>query len=236
MGMLYKIDIMNLDKIKLGSICLNIILLLALGILGHQYYTFNCQDYLVGDNVIVVPVKDTKPKEVANYRPAPKASVPIANLVAKKHTKLAKQLLPKVSLHNVSVLPDSSALPRGAVALPLGEVCYIEPGPCDTVNIYSDTITKADSHTIVINDTIQGTILGRSVLFVNLQPSKIAITDKWRVYVGVTGIYNARYFDRWGIGPSAALAIPKVGQIDYAYDVRNNTHTAGFKALIRFKK
>lgn len=138
---------------------------------------------------------------------------------------------------------DSVRFVSGASTAPIEGLVFL-PSPCDSIFYVSDTtrVRQPDSCTIVVNDTLMDNhIIGRSIWHVNLQPTiNTTITkvlkEKWKVFVGAQFSYNVRNQDRWGVGPSALLTIPKVGAISYYYDARNNAHTAGFDVLIRFKR
>ncbi len=113
--------------------------------------------------------------------------------------------------------------------------------PCDSVRTYLDSSVVANSHGIYHYDTILGKRLGSSLWFVNLKPEiQTTITkvrkQRWKVYAGALLSYSPRHPDRWGVSPGVLVAIPKVGAINYQYDVKNNEHTAGFYVLIRIKK
>lgn len=124
------------------------------------------------------------------------------------------------------------------------ELCQDISSPCDTINYYSDTTINRmpDSCMIVVNDTItDNKISGRSIWFQSRMPLiKTTITEvrkeKWKVYIGGAFTYNARELQRWGAGPEVLLTIPKIGGVNYIYDGKNNAHTIGVMALIRFKK
>lgn len=113
--------------------------------------------------------------------------------------------------------------------------------PCDSIRFYSDTCYAQNSYRAVVNDTVEGRILGRSVWFVNLTPEVTTTIEKrlrerWKFYIGGSVTINQRNMDRWGAGPSVLLTIPKIGGISYYFDAKNFAHTGSFYALIRLKK
>lgn len=173
---------------------------------------------------IVVKVPEAF-KTVAKKSLQPKATVSKKETV---HTTLS----PAASAA-FSVSADGSGNRTGASA-----------SPCDSINYYSDTTINPmpDSCIIVVNDTIaDNKITGRSIWYVRLDPIiTTTIThvkkEKWKVYVGGAFTYNSLHQDRWGAGPSALLAIPKIGGVNYYFDAKNMSHTVGVMALIRFKK
>lgn len=231
MGLLYKIA-MNNDKIKAYSLGLNIALIaVVLFLLIDRYNTIGqpCDELV---RIDTIHVKDTEPKEIYNAVPVPDKQIAVSELGKKKYKHLP----------SVKPIPGKvdTAFHVGVYAAEgCAGVAPAAPTVCDTINLYSDTLHQADNYTAIINDTVQGRILGRSVYFVNLKP-QVEITrrvkERWKVYVGVNATYNASYLNRWGIGPSALLTIPKIGGISYTYDVHNNAHTGGLYALLRFKK
>lgn len=113
--------------------------------------------------------------------------------------------------------------------------------PCADVAYYSDTI-EAEQVKAVINDTVvNNRIFGRSVWLANLKPEVRTTTtvvkkEKWKFYVGASFTINQRFMNRWGVGPSALVTIPKVGGISYTFDARNFAHTGSFFVLVRLKK
>jgi hypothetical protein len=232
------------DTVKYGSLCLNVALItLVIMLLKHC----GCPPcYEPGQTVVKIDTirpLDTIPKVISVGIPTPVKSIP---------KKVFKKAVRKQSLHTDSVWQidtDGKAFAYvkdfHGVGLAeddcQGQAVASVPSPCDTINIYSDTIYKRDTCTFIVNDTVEGLILGRSILYANLQPLiRETIThvkkDKWKVYVGGAFTYNGKFLDRWGAGPKAAVTIPKIGAVDYYFDAKNMSHTVGVMALIRFRK
>jgi hypothetical protein len=232
------------DPVKFFSLGLNIaFVVLVIMLLKHC----GCPPcYEAGETVVTIDTirpTDTIPKMISLGVPTPVKSIP--KKVFKKATVKKSFTVDSVwqidtdgkafayvkDFHGVGLAEDDC----------LGPAVASVPSPCDTINIYSDTIYKRDTCTFIVNDTVEGRILGRSILYANLQPLiRETIThvkkDKWKVYVGGAFTYNGKFLDRWGAGPKAAVAIPKIGAIDYYFDAKNMSHTVGVMALIRFKK
>ena len=196
----------------------------------------DCSSEPVSIKIDSIRPKDITPKVISNQVPVPVKSIPRAKFIQK-----AKPVLKPTHAINAQVNSNSfHGLVKPEVDS-VGSTAASALNPCDTINIYADTIQKPDTCTFIINDTVEGRILGRSILYANLQPMirttiEKTLKEKWKVYVGGAFTFNAKEFSRWGIGVTGALAIPKLGMVDYTYDIRNNAHTVGVLALIRFKK
>lgn len=211
------------NKITQYSILLNIILAGVIVCMLKECHCPDCGE-VTTVKIDTIRPKDTTPKVIS-------VSVPVAvKSIPKKHYRSAA----------VSQKEAVVVLYEGKAEDGMGGN-YVASAPCDTINIYSDTIHKPDTCTIIIKDTVEGRILGRSVLYANLQPLirttvTKTIKEKWKVYVGGAVTVNAKDYNRWGVGVTGAISIPKVGLADYTYDIKNNAHTVGVLALIRFKK
>ncbi len=216
------------DSIKFYSLVLNVATITMIVLMLKQCHCPPCME--PGETKIVHdtiwPKAELKPIAV---------KVPEAyKAVARKDIKPAKAIARTAAF--VRSFPDTAR----NHTVDSNQICYDE---CDSVRYYSDTIRNhtPDTCEIVINDTVIGKITGRSVWYVNLKPEiRTTITqvrkEKLKVYVGGAFTLNARFGERWGAGPSALMAIPKVGAINYYYDAKNNAHTAALMALIRFHK
>lgn len=215
------------DKVRFYSILLNVVLLLTCGFFLNQWLNKPCPSC---DGEIVRIKHDT-------IYPAPIlkpiiAKVPEAYKVIAAFKKPARRISP------VSVSADSSGVAGASVT----QACeYIaEPSACDSIRFYLDSSLVVNDHRLYIKDTVEGKLTGRSVWYVNMKPEVITTTEKvhaerLKFYLGASVIINQRYLDRWGIGPSALLTIPKIGGISYSFDAKNFAHTGTFYALIRFR-
>ncbi len=220
----------RIEKLRLTSLVLNIIFIPAFLFVLWLYLTKPCPPCQEpGTTVIkteVIPVKDSSLKKVSVKVPVPYAVKP-KYILKKGKLKPVVNSLPAVPQVNTVEECDSA----GTVA----------PSPCDSVYFYSDT-TKADSVTIVANDTVMNNkIIGRSIWVVNLKPNtKITETtvkpERWKFYIGGSFTIYQREITRWGAGPSMLLTIPKIGGFSYTFDAKNFGHMGTFYALIRLKK
>lgn len=220
----------NWDTTKKISVWLNIILLLLLcGIgLGWDRLCPKCDSF---ERVTVI--HDTvypsdKPVVIFEGKPEP---VKQKKLTQRKKKQL-EAILPQIS----EVVGIDKGKPE--------EVPIIEDkeaAPCDYLTTYTfDTIIPNQAH-ITLNQEVVGYVTWQQIEYANLTPQvTTTITkvpkEKIKCYLGIAGTFNGNEFRRWGIGAQGALAIPKVGAVTYYYDAKNNAHTAGFLALIRFKK
>lgn len=171
---------------------------------------------------------------------------PIVVKVPEAYKTVAKKSIKPIATVKKSLTVDSSLFHGVGTAEAdcAGNAVASVPSPCDSIAYYSDTTINRmpDSCIIVVNDTVQDNkISGRSVWFASRMPLiKTTITEvrkeKWKVYIGGAFTFNGKYLDRWGAGPKALVTIPKIGGFDYYYDVKNNAHTIGAMALIRFKR
>lgn len=220
------------DRTKFASVLLNVVLMAAL--LLHSWWCSNIPCYEAGETIVVhdtIYPKDTTLKLVSVGVKQPVQSIPKQRVsVHPVHSGRGDSSIPAAPPTLFSHVKEAGGFERGA-----------SPSPCDTVNIYSDTI-RSDDMKAVINDTlVDNRLAGRSVWMVNLKPEVRTTTtlvkkEKWKVYVGGAVTVNQREMNRWGAGPSAMLTIPKVGGIGYYFDAKNFCHSASFMALIRFKK
>lgn len=207
---------MNRLTLTLGGLAL--LFAFTTGLFAWLYFTKRCPPcYDSGKTVIeYVQVKDSSLKPIS-------VKVPVAKKIKRKGASVPV------------AKPDSIRI----VAGDCDTTIILPPSPCSEVVVYSDTIT-GDSIKAVINDTLaDNRIIGRSVWMVNLKPdTKITVVkrERWKFYVGASFTVNQRFMGRWGIGPSALLAIPKIGAISYTFDARNFAHTGGLYVLIRVKK
>ena len=217
----------RIGKLRLTSLLANVVLVPAFIILLWLYLTKPCPECLPIERVVTktvtIPVKDTTPKLASKKTPSPKK---IIYALADKNKNPEKDL-PEVKPTVTTEDCDSA----GTVA----------PSACNDLAIYSETYEK-DSCKVIVNDTVTGNrIAGRSVWIVNLKPDTkqiITITqrEKVKLYVGVGFSVNQLHMERWGIGPSALLTIPKVGGIAYSFDAKNFSHQGTVYALIRIKR
>ena len=219
---------------RITTILIALVLLLATstGIFAWLYFTKPCPPcYDSGKTVIVtkvVPVKDSTLKPIVVKVPEPWKIKPKSSfkLIRNGKPEPAKSAEVKVKILERNCTCDTVRLTENI---------------CDDIAFYSDTIT-GDSVKAVINDTlVNNRIAGRSVWMVNLKPSThttttVVLKEKWKFYVGLSFTINQRFMDRWGVGPSALLTIPKVGGISYHFDARNFAHTGSFFVLVRLKK
>lgn len=217
---------------------MNAVLLTAFVILLYMYLTrptLTVTDCSKCEGTITTVIKhdtiypsDTVPKLVLNHVPKP----------TKAYSKAV------IHPPAVNIRLEDSLYVFGEDKSPDGNPTVAIPSPCDSIILYSDTIRQDKAFKAIINDTLENNhIRGRSVYFASLLPTiketvtnTVVLKEKWKVYIGVAGTINARNFDRWGIGPDVFVSIPKIGGALYQYDVRNNAHTFGFSALLRFKK
>jgi hypothetical protein len=216
---------------RITTILIALVLLLATstGIFAWLYFTKPCPPcYDSGKTVIVtkvVPVKDTTLKPIVVKVPEPWGIKPKSAFKPVKHGK-------PVALKSDTSIRIFTRDCDTTIVLPTG---------CNDVAYYSDTIT-GDSVKAVINDTlVNNRIAGRSVWLANLKPEVRTTTtvvkkEKWKFYVGASFTINQRFMNRWGVGPSALVTIPKVGGISYTFDARNFAHTGSFFVLVRLKK
>lgn len=215
-----------MDKVKIYSIFYGIISSLVIAILAYFLFkrpVFDC----TGCEGKVTTYIDTI------YSIAPLTPITVKVPKPTKINPSPRGIINAKDFHaGLSTSVQDGNIP--ALALPALEPC----GPWDSLYYYSDTIHQANDYHIVINDTTQGPIMGRSVWFTNLRPSivshdKVYLKERWKVYAGmvVTGQKG-----RWGMGPAAVLTAPKIGAISYSYDARNNAHIAGVYVLLRFKR
>ena len=116
------------------------------------------------------------------------------------------------------------------------------PSNCDSMVIYDTTYKQPDDYTLQITDTLlNNRIAARSIAFKNLKPLVVKeVTkfekEKFKVFVGVTGTFNASNITRWGVGPTVQLSIPKIMALGATYDIHNNAYSFTALALLRFKK
>lgn len=207
-------------KVSLG---LNIILLLLLFFCIWQVDRIcpPCAGEVVSVTTDTIRPKD-KPVEVYSGKPV---------AVKKKH----------IAKPNKPSLPQTAIIPQPTEIRPKTDTILVPvENPCDYLRTYVFDTTVADNYHLIINEEVRGEITWRDIRFANLKPevktTVVKRIDKLKVYLGVSATYNARNIERWGIGPSATLAIDKIGEFGYGYDVKNNAHTIEARALLRFKK
>lgn len=198
----------------------NAVTLIAAVVFAWLYFTYKCPPcYEAGQTVTVIDtvfVKDSTLKLASTKLPTIKG-VKKVNAQANKSNDTIQ-----ITLHDT--ITNSITL-----------------NECGVIVYYTDTITS-DSIKAVVNDTVTcNRITGRSVYMVNLKPcinttTTVVRKEKWKVYVGASFMIPQRELQRWGVGGSALLTIPKIGGISYTFDARNFTHIGTFYALIRFKK
>lgn len=218
---------MKLSKVKIGMLATILVLLLGNIFFAYMWLNKPCPPcYEAGQTVVkvdTIPPADTTLKAV-------RVHVPEAyKVVSKKRAKIKAAL--QVAHPDTLYIAECDT----TIVLP--------PSVCDSVLYYSDTIrSETEQCKAVINDTVMDNrIVGRSVWLINMKPEiRTTITevrkDKVKFYIGAAVTINARFMERWGAGPQALLTFPKVGGVNYYYDARNNAHTAGFMALIRFRR
>lgn len=220
----------NIERIRLWTLILCPVFLFTTCLFGYLWITKPCPPcYESGKTVVeVIPVKDSSLKQIV-------VKVPEAFKIEPNHVYRKSGNLSASNQHaqNLSISPDTVHITSCDTTI------IFEPSPCSDIAYYSDTIT-GDSCRAVINDTVSDNrITGRSVWMVNLKPdTKITVVkrEKWKFYLGGSFTINQNNTQRWGVGPSALLTIPKVGGISYYFDAKNFAHTGTFFALIRFHK
>lgn len=116
-----------------------------------------------------------------------------------------------------------------------------KPSPCDTIRFYSDTTYKEGILHAVVNDTVQGKLLGYSLWFADLKPTiNTTVTniqkERVKVYLGGSILYNIPHPERWGIEANMLIAAPKGFAIEAGYDFHNQVPRIGGLVLIRFKR
>lgn len=114
----------------------------------------------------------------------------------------------------------------------------------DTV-YYNDTLTSNDHWRLFLSEAITGNrLISRLPMVQDLRPvittsvttQLPAPKERIRFYGGADFILNSNYSNRWGIDLAGMLTIPKGYAFRYAYDLHNNTHTAGVYVLIKARK
>lgn len=111
---------------------------------------------------------------------------------------------------------------------------------CDSARYYAYNDTVEQVH-LIIRDSVNGAITWRKIEVANLKPEVTTtitkvLKEKPKFYIGGSFTIPGSNLKAWGIGPSALFTIPKVGGFSYYYDIKNNAHTGGIYALIRFKR
>lgn len=263
MNTYFSLNDRKIDKVRLVSILLNLLLLFSTGLFAWLYFTKPCPPCT--DGQIVRIQRDTI------YRYTQLQQVPVSEPVAYRTVKA------KGEKAKPQVVKPSKSTPLGidTNSIRLGDIyngkiwfvnepdpipnhetpCPIIANECDYVNFYTDTLWKQvmvkkllkkepqlDSVPVfVVNYQVQGLMLSRELWQADYsmetrENTTVLRRERWKFYVGAQATYNVPNVQRWGIGPAADLAIPKVGLISYYYDIHNNAHSAGFKALLRLKK
>lgn len=257
MNTYFSLNDRKIDKVRLVSILLNLLLLFSTGLFAWLYFTKPCPPCT--DGQIVRIQRDTI------YRYTQLQQVPVSEPVAYRTVKAkgekAKPQVVKPSKSVVLGVPNDEQFLRidtslHPVPMPYyGNQPMALPSDCDYVNFYTDTLWKQvmvkkllkkepqlDSVPVfVVNYQVQGLLLSRELWQADYsmetrENTTVLRRERWKFYVGAQATYNVPNVQRWGIGPAADLAIPKVGLISYYYDIHNNAHSAGFKALLRLKK
>lgn len=241
---------MNWRRMRLISLGLNVlflaIIILLSWLLWKNYKPCSCDDCFDKKQIVTqdtIKKADTELAVIVNNIPSVKKIIP-----AKKFFKKNPALAPKE--FSCAVYKERAGVRAGA-----SDTLYVE-SPCDNVRIYerdttvSDTtysnrlrkqILRIHSYRVVVRDTILGELLGGKISYLNLDPvTATTITkfekEKVHLYVGIAGTFNARNTDRWGLGPSVNVSLPKIGQIGYYWDGHNNAHTLNIQYQVRFKK
>lgn len=226
----------SIERIRSTSLILNVVLFFTTGLFAYLYFSKACPPcYEAGQMVIkhdtIYPTNTLMPISI---------KVPEAFKTVSKNKFIKESGATSAGQVIISESVNKAERYAGNVASPV--VLSIPPASdCDSVRLYSDTCYSENNYRAVINDTVEGKIVGRSIWFVNLKPDiTTTITqvklERWKFYIGGSFTVNQRNMDRWGVGPSALLTIPKVGGISYYFDAKNFAHTGTFYALIRLKK
>jgi hypothetical protein len=256
----------RLDKVKAISLLLNVLLLLTTGIFAYKYIKQPCPPCNEGEIVTVkydtvysigklqkLPMPAPKPfKSIAKDKYKPKASNPVFTTLEDLGIMVGIDSLPDWIVNRDPGF--FSELPKIGSASPVVKPNAV-PNPCNTVNFYADTIWQQyvkkgrlfkpdvldSTPHVITNYQVLGEVLDRQVYYAPIATNtRINTTvmrrERVKLYIGGALTYNANTPKLWGAGPQACIAIPKVGTINYYYDVHNNAHTAGLMALIRFKK
>lgn len=238
-------------KLRFYSLGANLIFIPAFFILLYFFIRcrqgFSCDDCLDKKYVTVIDTLQDKPdkiREVVNTVPAPKK---IGKKVAK--VVIAKSLpLEECQPDSIGIKPDASGD---------SEVEFVGYDNCDELYAYERDTTISDTtwtdsrfkrtmlrvHTyrIIVRDTVRGELVGGAISYQNLDlvtEKKVTKFEKEKIhlYVGIAGSYNGSFKDRWGLGPSIGLSLPKIGQLGYIYDGHNNAHTFNLQYQVRFFK
>ncbi len=156
-----------------------------------------------------------------------------------------RRILPNKNEEYTIVMDDSSYSPYMQGYQDATEAYIKAKHTCRDTVYYNDTIVSPDNWRLVLLESITGNrLISRQPFIQDLRPVvTTTITNQLpapkehiRFYVGADASINATHPDRWGIGLSGLLTIPRGYGIRYGYDLRNNTHTAGVYVLVRIKK
>ncbi len=137
------------------------------------------------------------------------------------------------------VKADTVYLPGGTIVI--HDKCpENSPTAFDSGRFYAIDTTFDQVH-LILQDSVNGAINWRKLAIKNLKPEVTTtitktVKEKVKLYIGGNVTIPANNLKSWGIGPSILFTVPKVGGISYYYDAKNNAHTGGIYALIRFKK
>lgn len=207
------------DKLKISSLTANVVLFALLIMLTWQYCNKPCQPcYDSGKTVVKIDTiyRDTSLKMVATKPLKPIRRMPRGTS--------------RAHVDSVMVYMNDT-------------IIVSEYNDCYYTNYYIDTIRSSSEEVkaVIIDTLVDNQIVGRGVFIANLRPvyrakETIVKRETWKVYLGGSFTVNSRHQERWGAGVTAILTVPRIGAIQYHYDVRNNAHTGGLYALIRFRK
>lgn len=218
---------MKTDYIKLLSMCLNFVLAVLL---------FRCCSVNPCEDLEVIKVDTVWLTQTAEINEVPKHTA-----VSVKEKKVKRYLGSKgikdsfVSVHGEN--GEGANLQSMIRDLDPETTLGTPPPPCDSLRFY-DLDTVIGLSNIQLRDTVLGLILGRS-LKIEIKYPEVTKTvlkkERWKFYAGAA-VTVPNDLRNWGIGVSGAMAVPKVGQVVYYYDFRNQSHNVSLMPLIRFKK
>jgi hypothetical protein len=216
-----QINLNEIDRIKASSLILNVILLILLCMAG-MVMRIPCPEQFINQVVQIDTIRPVDvPVQIAEGKP-----------VVRKYVKVKVKpggnsvVTPSVTHYNhIDTVINQPSQPIVATTI--------------NASVYSDTLYQADNYRAIINDTVNGEIIGRSVWFVNLKPEiKTTITntvlkkEKVKLYFGMLAACDNNA--KWGVGPSAIVTIPGAIAISYSYNIMLGVHNAIIAAPIQF--
>lgn len=129
-------------------------------------------------------------------------------------------------------------------------VAKINTLPCDTIReivkehlterIYSDTFT-ANEVKAVVNDTVVGEIIGRSVFLANLKPEIVRtvtnnIQEHKRIGLVIGASVGANQKLQWEVQPRIGIKLKQPVIIEYGYSVNSQMHNIGALYILHIGK